>query len=68
MVITIKGYQSLFPLRIFKGSDTKTAYTYALSPWTRDVAQDVDSYNPLLDFMNKNRDVYFDKDKQIVYK
>ncbi|MCP3676910.1 MAG: YjbH domain-containing protein [Deltaproteobacteria bacterium] len=63
-----KGIAVVIPLRIFKGSDTKTVYTYALSPWTRDVAQDVDSYNPLLDFINKNRDVYFDKDKQIVYK
>jgi hypothetical protein len=63
-----KGISVVIPLRIFKGSDTKTVYTYALSAWTRDVAQDVDSYNPLLDFINKNRDVYFDKNKQILYK
>jgi hypothetical protein len=58
-----KGISVVIPLRIFKGSDTKKVYTYALSPWTRDVAQDVDSYNPLLDFMNKNGDGYFDNDK-----
>ncbi|MFQ5586412.1 MAG: YjbH domain-containing protein [Thermodesulfobacteriota bacterium] len=63
-----KGISIVIPFRIFKGSDTKTAYTYALSPWTRDVAQDVDSYTQLFDFINKNGEVYFDKDKKILYK
>ncbi|MCP3677401.1 MAG: YjbH domain-containing protein, partial [Deltaproteobacteria bacterium] len=28
-----KGISVVIPLRIFKGSDTKTVYTYVLSPW-----------------------------------
>jgi hypothetical protein len=57
-----------FPLRLFKGSDSKTTYSYAISPWTRDVAQDIDHYNNLFDFMGRNTKIYIDKDKKELYR
>ncbi|MHB8882694.1 MAG: YjbH domain-containing protein [Thermodesulfovibrionales bacterium] len=57
-----KGVSVSIPLRLFKGSDSKTAYTYALSPWTRDVAQDIDHFNTLFDFIGRNQKIYIDKD------
>lgn len=63
-----KGVMLTFPLRLFKGSDSKTTYSYAISPWTRDVAQDIDHYNNLFDFMGRNTKIYLDKDKNGLYK
>ncbi len=44
-----KGISVDIPIRLFTGRDSKTAYRYSLSPWTRDVAQDIDRYLPLFD-------------------
>ena len=63
-----KGVALVIPLRLFKGADTKTSYNYALSPWTRDVAQDIDHYNTLFEFFNRNTEIFLDKDKTMIYK
>lgn len=49
-----KGIALTIPLRLFKGSDSKTSYKFGISPWTRDVAQDIDHFNPLFEFIGKN--------------
>lgn len=56
------GLQVTIPLRLFKGEDSRTSYWYSLSPWTRDVAQDINHYNNLFDFMGRNTKTGFRKD------
>lgn len=57
-----KGIAVTIPLRLFKGSDSRTVYKYSLSPWTRDVAQDIDHHTSLFDFIGRNTGIYLDKD------
>lgn len=63
-----KGIGISIPLRLFKGADSRTTYSYSLSPWTRDTGQDIDHYNTLFDFIDRNTENYLDKDKQMMYK
>jgi len=63
-----KGIGVSIPLRLFKGADSRTTYSYSLSPWTRDTGQDVDHYNTLFDFIDRNTNNYLDKDRQMMYK
>jgi hypothetical protein len=63
-----KGIAISIPLRLFKGADSRTAYSYSLSPWTRDTGQDIDHYNTLFDFIDRNTENYIDKDKKMMYK
>ena len=63
-----KGIGILIPLRLFKGADSRTTYSYSLTPWTRDVAQDIDHFSTLFDFIGRNTKNYLDKDKQMMYK
>lgn len=63
-----KGVAVSIPLRLFKGADSKTSYSIAISPWTRDVAQDIAHFNNLFDFIGRNQLIYFDKDKQEIFK
>lgn len=63
-----KGIAISIPLRLFKGSDSRTSYNYSLSPWTRDTGQDIDHYNSLFDFIDGNTKNTLDKDKQMMYK
>ena len=63
-----KGIMITFPFRLFKGSDSKTSFSYALSPWTRDVAQDINHHTVLFDFFGRNTEIYLDKDRSILYK
>ena len=63
-----KGIMLTFPLRLFQGSDSKTTFPYAISPWTRDVAQDIDHYNTLFELFGRNAKTYLDKDKTMIYK
>ncbi len=63
-----KGISVDIPLRLFTGHDSKTVYRYALSPWTRDVAQDVDHYRTLFDLMGRNVGVFLDKESGSLYK
>jgi hypothetical protein len=57
-----KGVAVTIPLRLFEGTDTKTAYTFGMSAWTRDVGQDIDHFNSLFDYMRRNVGVYLKKD------
>ncbi len=56
------GLLVTIPLRLFKGEDSRTSYWYSLSPWTRDVAQDISHYNSLFDFMGRNTRAGFRRD------
>ena len=59
-----KGIAVVIPIRLFKGTDSKTSYSYVLSPWTRDVAQDVNQFESLFDFIGRNIKIFFDKDSK----
>ena len=60
-----KGIAISIPLRMFKGSDSRTAYSFGVSPWTRDVAADIDHFTGLFDYIGRNTGIYLDKDAQI---
>jgi hypothetical protein len=60
------GIAISIPMRLFKGTDSRTVYNYALSPWTRDVAQDIGHYTSLFDRMGRNVEVYLKKDRQMI--
>ena len=49
-------------MRLFNKTDTKTAYNFGISPWTRDVAQDIDHFNSLFDFIGRDAQIYLKKD------
>ena len=58
-----KGYHDYgvalsLPLRLFTKKDTKTTYYYSLSPWTRDVGQDIAHYGSLFDYLRKEQPNY----------
>lgn len=65
-----KGFEIKIPLRFLAGKDTKTVFPHRISPWTRDVAQDIDHFSPLFDFIDRNTKVFLNKDanKDILYK
>jgi hypothetical protein len=63
-----KGISVEIPLRLFIGRDSKTAYRLSLSPWTRDVAQDIDRYLPLFDWIGRNAGVLLDRDRRSIYR
>jgi hypothetical protein len=58
------GFKVTIPIRLFKGEDSRTSYWFSLSPWMRDVAQDINHYNSLFDFMGRNTRAGFQKDVQ----
>jgi hypothetical protein len=58
-----KGILISIPLRLFTGKDSMTSYLYAISPWTRDVGQDIIHYREIFDFMGRETKIYLDKDK-----
>jgi hypothetical protein len=62
-----KGISVSIPLRLFKGSDSRTLYNYSISAWTRDTAQDIEHVNNLFDFMGRNVTIYLDKDRKMIY-
>ncbi len=57
-----KGIAITIPLRLFNKTDTKTAYGFGISPWTRDVAQDIDHFATLFDFIGRDAQIYLKKD------
>jgi len=63
-----KGISVDIPIRLFTGRDSRTAYRYSLSPWTRDVAQDIDRYLPLFDRIGRNAGILLDRDLGSTYK
>ncbi len=62
-----KGIALSIPLRAFLGKDSRTSYRTSISPWTRDVAQDIVHFSNLFDFIGRNVKVYTDKDKEIIH-
>jgi hypothetical protein len=62
-----KGIGVSIPIRLFKGTDSKTSYAYTLTPWTRDTGQDIDHFSALFDFMGRNTKIFLDKDRQKMY-
>ncbi len=48
------GIAASIPFRLFKGRDMRTVYNYSLSPWSRDVAQDISHYDELFDYIGRN--------------
>jgi hypothetical protein len=63
-----KGISVEIPIRLFTGRDSKTAYRYSLSPWTRDAGQDIDRYQSLFDRIGRNAGVLLDKDRGSIYR
>ncbi|MCK9392644.1 MAG: YjbH domain-containing protein [Syntrophales bacterium] len=61
-----KGIGIIWPLRFFIGKDSKSSYSFSISPWTRDVAQDIDHVYTLFDFMGRNQEVYWKKDRNMM--
>jgi hypothetical protein len=61
-----KGIAVSIPLRLFLGRDSRTLYHYALSPWTRDVAQDISHRTSLFDFIGRNTGRFIDKDSHML--
>lgn len=61
-----KGIAISIPLRAFLGRDSRTSYRTSISPWTRDVAQDIVHFSNLFDFIGRNVKVYTDKDKELL--
>jgi Exopolysaccharide biosynthesis protein YbjH len=53
-----KGIAVTIPIRLFLGRDSRTTYRIALSPWTRDVGQDVDRHRSLFDYIGRNLPVW----------
>ncbi len=62
-----KGVSVAIPIRLFKGRDSRTVYYYGLSPWTRDVAQDIDHYGSLFDLINRDTKILLDRDMERMY-
>ncbi len=62
-----KGIGISIPIRLFQGSDSRTAYRYEISPWTRDTGQDIDHFGTLFDFMDRNVKIFLDKDKKMMF-
>ena len=63
-----KGISVVIPIRLFLGRDSRTAYRVSLSPWTRDVAQDIYHHRTLPDFIGRNTDISLDKDTRTLFK
>jgi len=62
-----KGIGVSIPINLFKGTDSRTAYDFALSPWTRDTGQDIDHFSTLFDFIGRTTKIFLDKDSQKMY-
>jgi len=63
-----KGISVTIPIRLFAGRDSETAYRISLVPWTRDVAQDINRYLPLFDWIGRNAGVLLDRDRGQTYR
>ena len=61
-----KGISISIPLRLFLGRDSRTLYTYSISPWTRDVAQDISHRTALFDFIGRNTNRFVHKDSPMI--
>jgi hypothetical protein len=61
-----KGVMVTIPIRLFRGKDSRTSYSISVSPWTRDVAQDIDHYQNLFDVIGRDTKIYLYKDKKMM--
>lgn len=61
-----KGISVSIPISLFLGRDSKTSYSYSLSPWTRDVAQDIAHPGSLFDFIGRSVKVLMDRDRGMI--
>jgi hypothetical protein len=57
-----KGVYVSIPMRLFDGSDSRTTYRYDITPWTRDVGQDIYHSTNLFDFIGRNLPIFLRKD------
>jgi len=62
-----KGISVSVPIRLFLGRDSRTAYRFALSPWTRDVGQDLERTRPLADRIGRDTGVFLDSDRRSLF-
>ena len=53
-----KGVSVSVPIRLFTGSDSRAVYGQGISPWTRDVAQDIDHFSSLFELIGGTQ-MYF---------
>ena len=58
-----KGIAVSIPIRLMKGRDSRSTYRHAISPWTRDVAQDISHYRSLFNLIGRNVPVLLEKDR-----
>ncbi len=63
-----KGIGISIPLRLFTGTDSRSAFEFSLLPWTRDTGQDIDHFSTLFDFIGRNTEIYLDKDRKFMYR
>jgi hypothetical protein len=66
-----RGYQDLgiavtIPMRLFEGTDSRTSYGLALSPWNRDVGQDLFRYRDLFGFIGRDTKIHLERDKAML--
>ncbi len=59
-----KGIGVSIPMNLFTGTDSRSTYSYAIAPWTRDVAQDIDHAWNLFDYIGRDTRMHLNKDKQ----
>jgi hypothetical protein len=57
-----KGIFVSVPIRLFTGKESRAVYGQGVSPWTRDVAQDIDHFTSLFDMIGGSTDVFLGKD------
>ena len=61
-----KGISISIPLRLFQGSDSRDLFSYSVSSWTRDTAQDIEHFENLFDFIGRNVTIYLHKDRNML--
>ena len=52
--------------RLFLGRDYRVVPDFSLSPWIRDVGQDISHRTLLFDFIGRNAKIYLDKDAELL--
>lgn len=62
-----KGISVHIPMRLLEGRESRTVAVYSVSPWTRDVAQDIEHPESLFEILGRNFKKFLDRDLEIVY-
>lgn len=57
-----KGVSVSVPIRLFTGNDSRAVYGQGISPWTRDVGQDIEHFSSLFDLIGRNTEIFLKKD------